>query len=224
MKTKSPLLCIDRLLLAFAIVTMCLAPLLRAQLDISNSATNYLIDFSTTIVGVNNGVFNGTGFTPTPSSGQLDSDAWASTGMSEGSLAFGGTGTTGDYARGSSFSTSGGFFGLTVSGDTFLAIRPGGSDWTPGTLTLRVQNTSGSTITGFDFSYDIKVLNDQDRANSFNFAWSLDDINYTSISELNYTSPALRTTGATWETFGRTDAFSGLTLDNNASIYLRWLR
>jgi len=45
--------------------------------------------------------FNGSGFSPTPSAGQLDSNVIIANGFSSGSLNFGGTSpTTGDYARG----------------------------------------------------------------------------------------------------------------------------
>jgi hypothetical protein len=46
--------------------------------------------------------FTGTGLQPVPTAGQLDSDAWAVTGWSDGALAFGGTRITAntDYTRG----------------------------------------------------------------------------------------------------------------------------
>lgn len=46
--------------------------------------------------------FTGTGFSPTPAAGQLDSDDIIVTGLSAGDLMFGDVGTTGDYARGPS--------------------------------------------------------------------------------------------------------------------------
>lgn len=213
-----------------AVLTFCVAvlgatlasvPQAAAQLSITNTSSSYVIDFSTTISGVNNGTFNGTGFQPSPTAGQLDSDAWAVAGMSDGSLAFGGTQTSGDFARGSSFSATGGIFGVTDSGDTFLAVRPTGDDFTPGSFTLRVQNTSGSLITGFDFAYNIMVRNDQARANSFNFSWSLDNTSYTALTDLNYTSPAA-STGTTWSSVARSTNFTSLSLANSAYIYFRW--
>ena len=38
-------------------------------------------------------------------------------------------------------------------------------------------------------SYDIYVNNDQDRGNSFNFAYFTDTFPYTSVPALDYTSP-----------------------------------
>jgi len=45
--------------------------------------------------------FTASGFSPTPMIGQLCSNTFATSGWSDGSVAFGGTGTSGDFARGS---------------------------------------------------------------------------------------------------------------------------
>src|SRR5215213_5551936 len=64
----------------------------------------YRIDFDNTITAINNGQFKGTGFSPAPIGGQLNSDSWAMTGWTDGALTFGSTKTTTgtDYTRGSS--------------------------------------------------------------------------------------------------------------------------
>jgi hypothetical protein len=46
--------------------------------------------------------FDGSGFAPSPATGQLDSNVWRVTGMSDGNGTFGGTHDSGDFARGSS--------------------------------------------------------------------------------------------------------------------------
>ncbi len=56
--------------------------------DVNCFTTLYSEDFQT---------FNESGFTPTPVAGQLDSDIIIATGFSDGSLAYGGTETTGDF-------------------------------------------------------------------------------------------------------------------------------
>ncbi|MCU0344320.1 MAG: hypothetical protein MUF28_10950, partial [Ignavibacterium sp.] len=144
-----------------------------SQLSITNGGINYTIDFDNTVSGVNEAQFAGTGFAPNPSSGQLDSDAWAVTGLSDGSLTFGGTVTTGDFARGSSTGgvTTGGIYAFEVaSSNRAFGIQPGSGDWTAGDITLRLLNNSGGSITSMAIAYDIYVRNDQDRANSFNFS------------------------------------------------------
>ncbi|GAB4307006.1 MAG: hypothetical protein Kow00117_00140 [Phototrophicales bacterium] len=168
--------------------------------------------------------FSGAGFDTAPSSGRLDSDTWRVTGLSDGSGTFGGTHTTGDFARGVSpgAASTGGIYAFNVGGGTTaLGVQPAGSDFTPGTITLRIQNTTGSTITSLTIAYDIYVNNDQNRANSFNFAYSLDDITYTSIAALDYTSPATADSLG-WTQIPRTTTINSLNISNGAFFYLQW--
>ncbi|MBN1217568.1 MAG: hypothetical protein JXM69_01465, partial [Anaerolineae bacterium] len=118
--------------------------------------------------------FTGSGFDPNPGVGQLDSDIWSVTGLSDGDLLFGDSQTTGDFARGPSAGgvTTGGVYAFDVGGNTILGVQPGGTDFTPGEIILRLQNNTGSTITQLDVSYDIWYRNDQPRANSLNFSYS----------------------------------------------------
>ncbi len=194
------------------------------------SFTTQTIDFDNTVSGVNNGAFTGTGFQSSPTAGQLDSDAWAVTGWSNGNLAFGGTQTTAatDYTRGITGGgvTTGGIYGYdvdaTVGGvNRALGIQPGGSDWAPGTLTLRVQNSSGSPIASVSVDYTVYVRNDQGRANSFNFSYSTDNTTYTSVASADLTSTA------TLDALGlvsnsRSVSVTGLTVTDGSFFYLQW--
>ncbi len=170
-----------------------------AQVTLTNSPGNTaFIDFSATMpAGVGNGAYTGAGFQPTPSSGRLDSDAWAADRWSDGTLSFGGTFTTNDFARGSTAAAviTGGFYAYTgtpasVSNPIFYIQPSGPPDFTPGTLTLRIYNNGTSAITQLAVAYDLYVRNDQDRSNSFNFQWSTDNVNYNDVAALDYTSPA----------------------------------
>jgi hypothetical protein len=171
------------------------------QVSLTNVSPSILIDFSNTTpstVGTSpSSAFAGAGFEPNPTTaGRLNSNAWAITGFSDGDLAFGGTRTTGDYTRGATAAavTTGGIYAYTgtpaSAANPTLMIQPGGSDWAPGTITLRIQNTGTSNITNFAISYNIYIRNDQNRSNSFNFSYSTDNVTYTSVVALNYTSPA----------------------------------
>ena len=200
-----------------------------AQLSINNTAGVFLIDFSTTVLGVNNGPWAGTGFEPGATTlGRLDSNAWAVTGWSNGALAFGGTQTTAttDYTRGASSAavTTGGmyaFSGGNITSGVALGFQPGGSDWAPGTLTLKVKNDTTSHITGFSLDYKLWVRNDQGRANSFNFLRSADDSVYTQDASADYTSTAVSDAlGFTLVT--RTLTISNLGLTAGGFYYLRW--
>ncbi len=200
------------------------------QLSFTGNGTQ-TIDFSGTIAGVNNGAYSGVGFTPIPSVGQLDSDAWAVTGWSDGNLAFGETRTTGDYARGSTAGavTTGGFYAYTglpgsASNPSFL-IQPGGNDFAPGTLTLRIQNNGTVNLISFDISYNIFVRNDQGRANSFNFSHSTDNITYTSVPALDYTTPEAADMAGYVQVGtspSRTTTITGLNILPGEFFYIRW--
>ena len=198
---------------------------LMAQLSIDAASTDYTIDFDATVSGVNEGQYAGTGFNPSPSSGQLDSDAWATTGMSSGATTFGGTYESGDHARGSSSGAegTGGFWAFDIgSSDYIFGIQPGGSDWTPGTVTLKITNNTGSTITSLDIDYDIVVYNDQGRANSLNFSHSADDVIYTSVVALDFTTPEAADGSPTWQTTNRTTTITGLSIADGSNYYIRW--
>lgn len=185
-----------------------------AQVSIPATATPVTVNF--------NG-FTGTGFQPAPAAGQLDSDDWSIVGFSDGVMNYGDTKTTGDFARGITAGdvSSGGLYALTYSGDTALMIQPTSSDFNGGTITLRLQNNTGSTVSELDLAYDIIVLNNEDRSNSFNFSYSIDDISYTSVAALDYISVELQDAGAA-QVVPRSTTLSGLNVLDGGFIYLRW--
>jgi len=197
-----------------------------AQLSIDAAGTNYTINFDQTVSGVNDGQFAGSGFQPTPTAGQLDSDAWGSTGMSDGPLNFGETRTTGDYARG--FSTGGeidgGFYAFEVSsGDRGLGIQPSAADWTSGTLILRIQNNTGESIISLDVTYDIWVLNNAPRGNKFNFAYSTDDLEYLDVPSMDFVSPETSDPTPVWTSTNRSTTISDFNVANGDYMYLKWI-
>lgn len=193
------------------------------QLELLSTGTIYTIDFDNTVLGVNNGTFTGTGWLPNPIAGQLDSDAWELTGMSDGDLNFGGIGTSGDYARGSGVfnQSTAGWYAIDLgSGNMTLAVQPGGSDWTPGTLSLKVQNNTGITISEITVSYDLYSYNDHPRSNSLNFSHSSDNLNFIDENSLDYVSPE-PADGNTYA-ISRSITLTGLSIPNGAYYYLKW--
>lgn len=169
--------------------------------------------------------FLGTGFAPSPAAGQLDSDVWRVTGLSDGAGTFGGTHTGGDFARGGSTGgvTTGGVYAFGVGGGvTTLGVQPGGDDFTPGAFTLRIENTSSVPLTTVTVSYDIWVYNDQARANSFNFAFSTNDTTYTSVPALDFASPQAADGSPSWQVHPRSTVITGLNIQNGAYLYLQW--
>ena len=209
----------------------------NAQVKLSNGSPSAVIDYSNsmqTSVGTNpSTAFAGSGFSPNPvAAGLLNSNAWAMTGMSDGAIAFGGTGTTGDHARGSVAApvATGGVYAYTGAPQSVanpcIMLQPGGSDWNSnGTLTLRVENTGTTNITQLVLSYNIYVRNDQGRASSFNFSHSADNTTYTTVPALNYTSiEALDALG--WVLVGsapsRSTTIMGLNIAPGGFYYVRW--
>ncbi|MCC7507183.1 MAG: hypothetical protein IT259_17890, partial [Saprospiraceae bacterium] len=207
-----------------------------AQVKLSNGSSSSTIDFSNSMavsVGTNpSTAFSGVGFSPDPViAGRLNSNAWAVTGWSDGALAFGGTNTAGDYARGSvsTAQTTGGFYAFTGTPQSVanpcLMIQPGSSDWAPGTLTLRIENTGTTNITQLTVSYNIYVRNDQGRANSFNFSHSADNVTYTAVPALDYTSIQVAD-ALGWVLVGsapsRSTTITGLSIAPGSFYYIRW--
>ena len=169
--------------------------------------------------------FAGAGFNSPPAAGQLDSNLWRVLGMSDGNSTFAGSHTSGDFARGSSTGgvTTGGVYAFDVGGgNVILGVQPGGSDFTPGSFDLRLQNSTGDTIESLTVSYKIWVYNDQGRANSLNFAYSLDDSDYTAVPALDYTTPEAADGSPVWVSVDRETTLTGLSLAAGDYIYLRW--
>lgn len=200
MKNRVCFLLLPFFLLAFLI----LPTTTSAQLSLSTNGATVTINFDNTLSGVNNGTFNGSGFQPSPSAGQLDSDAWAMTGWSDGSLAFGGTKASGDFARNATTAAvvTGGVYAHDTLSSRRLMIQPSGGDWAPGTLTLRIQNNLGTPLRQIDIAYDLFIRNDQDHANAFNFSYSVNNVTYTPVASMDYTSPATGAAGAQFQLIG----------------------
>jgi len=139
---------------------------LKAQLVLSNSST-INIDFSG---------FDGSGLKSGGGGGTLDSDEWKVLGASDGSMDFGDTQTSGDFARGlsSGGTSSGGFFAFDVNGDTSViaaGFQPTSGDFTPGAIILKIRNNTGSEISGLEVSFDRWINNNEDRSNTLLFGY-----------------------------------------------------
>ena len=194
-----------------------------AQVSIQ-SGNSITINFDNTVNGVNNGAFSGSGFATSPSGGQLDADAWAVSGLTDGTHSFGQQHTSGDFARGSSSGnvSSGGIYGFSIPNNgRALGFQPTGSDWTPGSVTLRVKNTGSSTIDGLTFSYNLFVRNDQGRSSSFKLAWSTNNSNFTDVSSTSYNSPS-SANSSSWVSNSFSTTLSNISVAANQYIYFRW--
>ena len=189
---------------------------LTAAVAISSLDTEVKFDFTD---------FTGSGFSPMPTAGQLDSNNWSVSGLSDGDVNFGGTGTSGDFARGNSTGgeTTGGVYAFDVgSGNIALGVQPIGADFTPGDFTLRLENLTGATVSEIAIAYDLFVLNNEDRANSLNFSYATGSGSYSSIAALDYTSTEAADTPASWINTPKATIISSLALLPNDYLYLKW--
>jgi predicted extracellular nuclease len=177
--------------------------------------------------------FTGAGFAPTPGAGQLDSDNWIVTGMSDSpNPAFGFTEVTGDFARGvigANNPTTGGVYSASAVGNPAsggaLILQPGGADVDPGSITLRVQNTTGAALSDIHVSFDWLFRNNEGRGATLSFSYSTDGTNFSPISGAGTSSPVAAGSPAP-TTFSVTPehdlSLSGLNVGSDSFIYLRW--
>ncbi|WP_075083061.1 PEP-CTERM sorting domain-containing protein [Mariniblastus fucicola] len=122
--------------------------------------------------------FTGTGFSPTPSAGQLDSNTYRVTGLSDGDGSFGGTHDSGDFARGTATGavSTGGIYSFEVApGDFAAGVQPTGSDFNSGAVTIRLSNDTGVDLNYLDVQADAFFFNDADRSTRWTFEASLLD-------------------------------------------------
>jgi hypothetical protein len=100
--------------------------------------------------------------------------------------------------------STGGIYAFDVGGGNIaLGVQPTADDFTPGTIELRITNTTGGPISGFDIEYEIFARNDQGRANSFNFQYRLDAGAEIPVPFLDFTSPALADVSPSWSAAAR---------------------
>ena len=154
--------------LQILLALVCLPIWMWAQLSILDIKTTYVIDFQSTVAGVNNGIFDADNSfvslsNPTP--GRLDRDAFQFAPTNNGlafnwpaspsnqpnglGISFGAAPFDGIYAYSNSFS------------NTFLGVAPSGANFIPGGVILRVQNKTGKPLTQMDVTYRAYSYNNQ---------------------------------------------------------------
>ena len=166
--------------------------------------------------------FDGSGFANSPSTGQLDSNYWRATGLSQGDGTFGGDHTSSDFAGGESTGgiSSGGIYSFDVGSNRTLGVQPTGSDMTPGSIGLKLTNTTGTAIDQWTINYDLWVNNNEQRSNSVKLSYSLDDSNYVSLSDSDYATP-LASDSAGWTLNPLVSTFS-VSVPNGSDIFFKW--
>ena len=168
--------------------------------------------------------FSGSGLTVGPAAGSLNSELWSINGLSDGNFSFGSTCSSGDCARGlaSGAVSTGGIYAYDTGSNIALGFQPSGSDMTPGDLTLRLVNSSGSVLTTLNVAYDIFVFNDQPRANNLTFSYSVDGTNFNEVSALDFVSNEAADASANWLNEARSTQLTNLNVADGGVFFLRW--
>lgn len=206
-----------------------------AQVDLDSVSRSSLIDFESSLGGVLEGRFAGVGFDPSPLEGQLDSDAWSINGFSDGDLSFGGSAVSGDLARGAisgGGTSTGGLYALADfpgKGGSSIAFQPGGSDFTPGVITLKVRNIDPKQIlVGLTLSFDIYELNDASRSSFLRFSYSTDGMTWSSVPDLDHVTPEAADAIPSFQKIGKAGPSRTWTISpvaigpNGGELLLRW--
>ena len=195
-------------------------------LQIYAANTVNTIDFDSTVDGVNTDAFQGSGIGPDGDSGDLNSNAWAITGFSDGNIAFGGTSAEDtDYDSGTSTGgvIDGGLYSFETSPDNFsLGIQATDSDFSPGTITLRIQNQTAVPMTSLNIGYKVYIRNDQASSSTFNFSHSANNSTYTAVSALDVASPGAADVVPEWKAYYRVTTITGISIASGNYYYLRW--
>jgi hypothetical protein len=202
----------------------------NAALSVTSLGTPLLINFDSSVSGVESGAFAGIGFAPhTTTAGQLDSDAFAVQLSPTSSFAFDGTQTSGDYAKGTSSSgqSAGGIWAFNTATpaapNIALGMKPvsGSNDFESGSIFLRIVNSLSVSLDQFTISYKIYVRNDQPGSSTVRFSSSSDNVSYDRLTTLDVVSPG-STDSLGWVASSRSTTLTGLNIAPGGFFYLQW--
>ncbi|MEA3031648.1 MAG: uncharacterized protein QOG13_2973 [Sphingomonadales bacterium] len=172
--------------------------------------------------------FTAAGFAPNPTASQVDSDIWRVVGLSDiANPAYGFTATTGDFARGiitgGADPTAAGVYSHSASAAMILQPTAAELD-IGGFIEARIQNTSGSTATGFNVAFDWVYRNSADRADNMQLSYSTDGTNFITVPAADFSTPSIKeaTTPTTFSTDHKGVSLTGLSVADQGFIYFRW--
>ena len=201
-----------------------------AQLSIASGNSAYIIDFDVPTGGVLIGPYQGGGLVASPVVNNLNSNAWATTGMSDGDTDFGNDYTVGDFARGISEGNVllGGFYSFLVGTDNSVwGFQQTSEDFSPGTITLKMVNNTGEYIEDLSVIYKIWQNNNGDFSSSFDPAYSKDNVNFIPLDRLDHITPERRddqlsSSTSNWTTFLKDTTLRELVIAPGDYFYFRW--
>ena len=109
----------------------------------------------------------------------------------------------------------------TGSSNIIFGMQPSTGDLTPGFIDLRIRCNSGTTVSQVCIEYDIWILNNGDRSSSLNLSNSLNGVDYTDVSLLDFCTLELADLSG-WDSILMSTTISGLNVSDNDYFYLRW--
>ena len=200
-----------------------------AGLQLKIADTSYKIDFDNTVDGVNLDTFQGSGIAKIAETGQLDSDSWAFTDFAKGNVNFGGESTEdSSYENGASDGNEvdTGIYafnvGTTEAENFTLGIQPGGSDFNPGTITLKIHNQTGVPMTSVNIGYKVYIYNDQPSSSQIRFSSSSNGTSFIDQSIVDVISPTTADLAPGWKAYYRVITIPGLNIAKDTFYYIRW--
>lgn len=204
--------------LAVCVLSVLSGATAEASLLVTSLDSRFGIDFENSVAGVNHGPFAGLGIATVPALGQLDADAWSVDGFSSPS----------DLSRGKSAGgvTTGGLYAFVttpagVPENIILGVQPTGGDFTPGSITLALQNLTGETVTKWEIDYQIHFLNNGSRSSALNFAFGTGGV-FERIGALDFATPSARESGAAWSSVDRSTVIEAQ-VRHGEYLNLRWI-
>lgn len=183
----------------------------------NTDCTPYKIDGTNTIIEDFSN-FAGQGFVKDPAPGQLCSKSWDFDGFSD-TYIYDGINIGNDYARGGT--NGGNSQGGIYDNANKLWIQPTGSDFTSGSMTMKICNDTGSTIDSMRVSFDMYILNDNDRANSFDFYYSPDSLSFIYLPSMSEISQ--ETSTGTTNFFPKSTTLYNVNITHQACFFLKWV-
>ncbi|MGF1565461.1 MAG: lamin tail domain-containing protein [Flavobacteriales bacterium] len=206
----------------------------KAQLILNQIGQAATIDLSANQPGVVNGPFVADEVSigsANPANGDLDADAWHFLNDGSSTDAINSPATFPSILMaGQGFNQfpplpSVGLHATNFNGQRALGFHPSGSNFTSGSMTLRIQNLTGQAINALDVAYNIAVLNDRDRSNSVNLYYSTNNAqsSYVLVPDAELVSPGTAQPGAApVNTIIQTE-ITGISIPQNGFIFLRWV-
>jgi len=217
----------SRALSSLSLATLCALLPGTALADEVLDASGVAIDFDLPLEEA----FTGNGFAPEPSAGQLDSDNWIVTGLSDGDFEFGDTAVGGDYSRGVSAGGvgTGGVYSFDADGvpdngqlQLVLGVQAGEADFTPGGLVLRLENQTGGVVNRVQIASTLFVLNNAARSSSLTLEYSTDNEMWLAVDGATVTSAEDADADPTWVGTETDDVIDMLGVGEGEFIYFRW--